>query len=488
MGRNNLFERRSSQFGGMEIIIYAVVFFRGGGGCMTGFMPSIYPDESVYSWFCRYYVHSGFPINRMALEDLLYNRHCNPSKEFIGHLNPEMEAVIKRMYPVRTLILEHTMFPQYARFIGMQQKKDAIFRMEHEFCDAHRLFAILPRSEGDQYLKYCPMCVEDDRKLYGETYWHRRHQLRNMKICTKHKCLLENSEIPAKSEQCFTLDPAETAVRDVDAKPVENSVELEYAAYIEDVFDAPVDFESSIPVSAILYFGMKGTKYMSVTGRTRNTKMLSDDMQQYYNRVGLKDTASYYQLQRTLLGNGFDFSVVCQTAFFLGIPAGRLTRPELSAEQILSEQCARNPKKEDCPADWNLYDVDMVPVVEQAARDIYYGNLNSSGRPERISERLINRYAGLPAHRLENMPRCREVLRRYGETYEQHWARRLVWAYEKLKAEKGGSPFYWIDLRRLTGIKKRNFPQISPFLEQFTNKDTADRVRKLIDGEGECTT
>ena len=45
---------------------------------MTGFMPVIYPDELVYSWFCRYYVHSGYPNNKMALEDILYNRHNNP--------------------------------------------------------------------------------------------------------------------------------------------------------------------------------------------------------------------------------------------------------------------------------------------------------------------------------------------------------------------------------------------------------------------------
>ncbi len=455
---------------------------------MTGFIPEIYLDELVYSWFCRYYVHSGYSANKMALEDLLYNRHCNPSKEFIGHLNPEMEAVIKRMYPVRTLILEHTMFPQYARFIGMPQKKDAIFRMEHEFCDAHRLFAILPRSKGDQYLKYCPMCAEDDRKLYGETYWHRRHQLRNMNICTKHKCLLENSEIPAKSEQCFTLDPAETAIQDAPVEYVTDSLELEFAAYMEKIFDSPVDFENDIPVSAILYFGMEGTKYMSGTGRVRNTRLLADDMMEFFSQIGIADIASYYQIQRTMLGSRSDFLVVSQIAFFLGIPAERLTQPELSEEQILTEQCARNPKKEDCPEDWNRYDVEMVPVVEQAARDIYYGNINSSGRPERISERLINRYAGLPVHRIENMPQCREVLRRYKETYEQHWARRLVWAYKKLWAEKDSSPFYWIDLRRLTGIKKKNFPQISPFLEEFTDKDTADRIRKLIDGEGQCTT
>ncbi|MDE6055386.1 MAG: TniQ family protein [Lachnospiraceae bacterium] len=103
---------------------------------MIGFMPSIYSDELVYSWFCRYFVHAGYTANKMALEDLLYNRHCNPSKEFIGHLNPEMEQVVKGMYSIEELILKHTMFPQYARFIGSEQKKNAILHLEHDFCDA----------------------------------------------------------------------------------------------------------------------------------------------------------------------------------------------------------------------------------------------------------------------------------------------------------------------------------------------------------------
>lgn len=447
---------------------------------MTGFMPTIYPDELVYSWFCRYYVHSGYSANKMALEDLLYNRHCSPSKEFIGHLNPEMERTVKRMYPMKKLIFGHTMFPQYARFIGTEQKKNAILHLEHDFCDAHHLFAILPRSEGDKYLKYCPLCVEDDRKLYGETYWHRKHQLRNMSVCTKHKCRLENSGVPAKSEQCFTLDPAETAVKEVQARPAENPLELEFAFYMEEIFDASMDLENNIPVSAILYFGMEGTKYMSVTGRTRNTKLLADDMVEYYGKIGLNDTASYFQIQRTLLGSRSDFSIVCQTAFFLGMPAGKLVRPELSEEQILKEKNARYPGKDGCPEDWKRYDEEMLPAVEQAARDIYYGNINSSGRPERISERLIKRYAGLPNHRLGNMPRCREVLRKYEETYAQHWARRMVWAYKKLCDEGGGKPVYWSDIRRLTGIKKKNFSIISPCLEEFTDRDMADAIRNLL--------
>lgn len=446
---------------------------------MTGFMPVIYPDELVYSWFCRYYVHSGYPTNRMALEDILYNRHSNPSKEFLGHLNPEMEQVIKNMYQIDELVLEHTMFPQYARFIECTKKKDALYRLGNDFCDAHLLFTILPRSEGDKYLKYCPLCVTDDRKQYGEAYWHRKHQIRNINVCTKHKCRLAISTIPAKSEQSFTLDPAEIVVQDVMVRPAVNSLEIEFASYMEQIFETPMDFENDIAIDTILYYGLKGTKYMSSTGKTRNTQMLTDEIQKYYRKIGLNEIASMYQIQRTLLGNRSDFSIVCQIAFYLGISVENLLYPSLSERQIQKVQETRC-SNEETPEDWNQYDEDMMPILEKVAYDIYHGNINDTGRPERVSERLVYKLAGIPNHRLENMPKCRRILSKYKESYAQNWARRLVWAYQKLKSENGGKPVFWCDIREISGVKKKNADVIIPLLDKYADKTTANAIKSLI--------
>ena len=92
------------------------------------------------------------------------------------------------------LVLNHTMFPQYARFLPLEEKKKAIYHLGYKFCDPHHLFAILPRTQNDLNLKYCPICVQEDRKLYGETYWHRKHQIRNMQTCYKHWTIQESVE------------------------------------------------------------------------------------------------------------------------------------------------------------------------------------------------------------------------------------------------------------------------------------------------------
>lgn len=120
---------------------------------MISYFPAIYPDELVYSWLCRYYVHSGFFSNRSAMQELYCKRSDNPSKEFIGNLNPGAMEQIARMYPLDKLVLEHTMCLQYARFIPLEQKKTALYRLGHDNCDAHYLFCVLPRSEREQYLR-----------------------------------------------------------------------------------------------------------------------------------------------------------------------------------------------------------------------------------------------------------------------------------------------------------------------------------------------
>lgn len=165
---------------------------------MRMYFSEIYPDELVYSWFGRFAVYSGY-INSQLLQFLYCKRSDTPIKEFIGNLNTEARECIDNTYPLRELVLKHTMYPQYARFIPLDKRKEALHKLCYENCDIHHLFAVLPRCEKEQYLKYCPVCASEDRQKYAETYWHRKHQIRNMGICPKHKCRLRDSSVPAKS-------------------------------------------------------------------------------------------------------------------------------------------------------------------------------------------------------------------------------------------------------------------------------------------------
>ena len=448
---------------------------------MISYFPAIYPDELVYSWLCRYYVHSGFFSSKSAMQELYCKRSDNPSKEFIGNLNPGTMEQVAKIYPLDKLVLEHTMYPQYARFIPLEQKKTALYRLGHDNCYAHHLFCVLPRSEGEQYLRFCPLCAEDDRKTYGETYWHRKHQIRNMSICTKHRCRLVESGVLAKSEQSFTFCPAEHYIGYDKVIIENNSRMIQFASYLESVFDAPIDFNKDIPISSVLYDGLSRTKYLKPSGRSRYTKMLADNLNLFYREMGLHNIASMYQIQKVLLGSRSDFSVVCQIAFFLGMESEELTSPALTPEQVQQEQDSHY-MKDTAPVDWVQLDADTAPILEKVVQGVYDGTANENRRPERVSERLVYRELNLLGHQLENLPKCRAIFEKYTEPYPESWARKIIWAYQKLK--EVGKPFCWSDIRRISGVKKKNFPLTIPYLQQHTDTKTSNQIIALIEKQG----
>ena len=292
---------------------------------MIAYLPPIYPDELVYSWFCRYYVHSGSLTHKMALNDLFCKRSDSLNKEFVGNLNPEALERIEKVMPMQDLIINHTMFPQYARF--SPNKKEAIEKLiNNGAVDVHNLFTVLPREDNDRFLKYCPLCVKEDRVRYGETYWHRAHQIRGMKVCTKHGCMLYPSDVSAISYNSFSFQPAEFIVDGEAELIMADEGSLDYYRYIADVFYAHIDFDNEVPVSIILHKALKEQGYMK--GIQRKVQQLTDDMNDFYRKVNLYNVASFNQVQRVLHGAYNEFSVVCQIAYFLGISVEALVSPK----------------------------------------------------------------------------------------------------------------------------------------------------------------
>ena len=447
---------------------------------MITYLPEIYPDELVYSWFCRYAVHSGY-INSQVLRELYSKKSDTPIKEFIGNLNPEARECIDKMYPLRDLVLNHTMYPQYARFIPLEQKKDALYKLCYENCDAHHLFAVLPRCEKERYLKYCPICTSEDRQRYGETYWHRKHQIRNMGICPKHKCKLQDSSVSAKSMNIYNFSAAEIAIPDSEEYiPVDNPLQIRFAEYTEQVFDAPVDLKKDVPISATLYYAMKDTEYMKTENCRYMTKFV-EDMTLFYEKIELNEIASISRIQKTLLtGRGYDFSIACQIAFFLGMELEELTDPQLSEEQIKQEAESHYIKGSTTP-EWEEYDQKMSIAIESVAADIYSGAADNLGKPEKVTEKLMCKILGIKAHRLENMPKSRAVLDKYSESYPESWARKLVWAYEWLENNEE-DVFYWKHLRKLTGVKKARFDEVIPYLKKYADEDEVKSIVAIVKG------
>ena len=136
------------------------------------------------------------------------------------------------------------------------------------------------------------------------------------------------------------------------------------------------------------------------------------------------------------------------------------------------------------PVDWSALDEETAPLLESVAHGVYTGETNENGRPERVSERLVYREMGLLGHQLENMPRCKAIFEQYTESYPESWARKIIWAYWKLSEQ--GKPFYWSDIRGLSGVKKKNLHITMPYLSKYADADTVSRIVALA-GSTACT-
>jgi hypothetical protein len=71
-----------------------------------------------------------------------------------------------------------------------------------------------------KYLRYCPLCAAEDVKIYGEAYWHRRHQLSEMLYCVRHEVRLADSLSLLNDASYYKFSPASCEISanyDVDA-------------------------------------------------------------------------------------------------------------------------------------------------------------------------------------------------------------------------------------------------------------------------------
>lgn len=449
---------------------------------MITYMPEIYPDELVYSWFCRYAVNSGNINHKTSIQNLFCKRSDTPSKEFIGNLNSQSKKIITQMYSLDDLILHHTMFPQYARFVSLNKKIEAFNILKQDSQNIHTIFKASPISDNKRTLKFCPCCIEDDRKKYGETYWHREHQIKNNFVCIKHKCFLQDSNVPIKNSSEVSFHPAELYCDTQEPNFNANDLQIKFSEYINNIFKYSVNFKNNIPVSTILYYKICESEYIKSGKRCKYTTKMANDILEYYSHIKLDNIITINQIYRILSSKeNYDFSLICQIAFFLNINIEELLNSQLSNKQIEEEDETHYIKKAE-HIDWKNYDLQMTKKIKIFTEKLYYGNNEVAQKPTKITEALVFNKLDIPYHRLENMPKCKKIIQEYTETYEEFWVRKIVWAYNIIIENKNFTDIHWTDIRKLTCIKKRNLYNLNlNLLYKYMYKEDASNLIKIIE-------
>lgn len=481
---------------------------------MIGFMPVIYSDELAYSWFARYYAHSGHSAYVFAIADLLENRNIRADVEYLNRLNSDAREVISSMIPMEELILQHTMFPS-ARFAENSRKNTALQFMMKQEGDVHNLLP-LPKSNLPRYIKYCPLCAKEDREKYGEAFWRRSALIRNVDICAKHRCRLKNTNILISGKQSPRLYVAETEIKDMEPEFVDDGLELRFVEFITEVFHAPIDMDNEVGIGDFLNSKLEGTKYLSVRGKMRNISLLFEEFKKFYEELPQQGITKLSQMQKIFTGYRYDFYEVCQMAFFLEISVDELTSPRLpekSQTERFNEKVAelyhaglgshriarevgscsstalkanrKKPKaKHDYSVrkgmrktDWDAMDEEMLQTVRDACEQIYH---NEGSRPGKVTTYAVCRALNLPDKRFDYLPKCKAVIQGYTETFEVYWAREVVWAYRSLVESEKGNDIYWRDIRDITNMRRDNFIASFPYLHLFAEQDMINAIQSLL--------
>ena len=70
-----------------------------------------------------------------------------------------------------------------------------------------------------------------------------------------------------------------------------------------------------------------------------------------------------------------------------------------------------------------------------------------------------------------------DVIKEKYEKYEVYFARETVWAAKQILKERG--VLNYTGIRRLTNLRRKHFDACKPYLDEFANKELADRIRQL---------
>lgn len=431
---------------------------------MISYFPQIYPDELLYSQLARYYYKSGYMAYIFAAEDLFANRWVRPDIEFLNSYTQDAYGVITKNMPLYEVIMKHTMFPYYGRFLDKERRNKAFSALVNMQGGYRNLLAI-PKTNKAKYLRYCPLCVNEDRQKYGETYWHRMHQMIGVDACPIHFCSLINSDVLISSKAPPRLVTAEEAASENCGYTVNyNDTEKRLYQYISAVFKSDIDLENDVQIGDYLSYRLQNTKYM--TGKMRNMKALTNDYNEFYGTE-----TELWRIEKVLTNDDFKLKNICMLAMFLNITAEELCNTSLP-ESVWKrnrkvEYVHKKPRIK--TKNWDEIDEKILLAVQEVIKEL----LNNDP-PKRVTVYAVEQMLKLPSKQIEHLPKCKNEILKHYESQEKFWARKVSWAVEKITEEE--QPLNWKHIRDLTNMRKQNLSSCMPYL----NSELREKIELML--------
>jgi hypothetical protein len=136
-----------------------------------------------------------YPNKAQAIEDF-FGKGASAIVDLPGRLDHLISALLPgHLYTAYEFIDKHTLFHFYAPYLPNDRAH--LVREAMRFDDYARVAASIRRLGGGRkaiHLRFCPECTQEDHVAFGETYWHRLHQLHGVDACAHHDVFLEETD------------------------------------------------------------------------------------------------------------------------------------------------------------------------------------------------------------------------------------------------------------------------------------------------------
>lgn len=474
---------------------------------MIGNMPKAYPDELIYSVLARCYVADGYMIYREFAEDVFVNKKEAPSVEFLGGYKKEIIDRLCQSFDAENLvqlICKGTQFPYYTRFYPLERKKKAL----DAICQGEKITDLIrtKTQAKERYIRYCPRCVKEDRERYGETYWHRSHQMKGVNCCGKHGVRLKDSNLLLSGKASPNFHSAEITLQSCDLiEETAPNKERLLAMYNQELLEAEVDIDREITPITVIRNALYTSHFISRRGGTYRLEDIANAMALYYSECP-EEALLDFQISKLMTGKRLQPTDFARMGLFLGIEVKELFQSaqedfciakfdeacihalqsgigvnETARQLGVTSSTVRNirdgkltadKKTRICQSggkkkDWEALDKQLLPQVKKT---VSFMKEKAGERPVKITKFLVAEQLEISQKSFERLKRCTDYVNSFEETREEFWAREIIWAITKI--EKEGSELYYTAVRRLLNVKRKHIAAALPFI-------TDTRIRSI---------
>lgn len=270
----------------------------------------ILPNESFYSYLSRLYVHSGI-VNHIEFRKMVFKRSNEYlDYNFVNVLSDEFMKEINEKIGFENIMLNHTLFKYYVRFLP-KDKKLLAWGKALENCNCLDDYLNLPKFRGNNKLRYCSECVKEDRIKYGEAYFHIEHNIQNINYCSKHCCKLKNTNIEITKSKERNLIPLELVVEDLSTEYIDkDDINIKVVKYnVKSLLDN-IDINSDDNIGDDLSRSLD-KKYYRDKYR-KNCEKILEDLRVFYKDLDYNDLSKdrISWIYRNIFINTYDINLL----------------------------------------------------------------------------------------------------------------------------------------------------------------------------------